>query len=83
MLKYTELAEPFANLRKKNVFIWSEKQQEAFDRSKVIKAKKPVVIFFLSVAHYFNLRCKRTFNIWSIITRRASNNVFIKKTNKH
>ena len=31
--KYTELTEPFANLRKKNVeFIWSEKQQKAFDR---------------------------------------------------
>ena len=41
--KHTNLTELFANLRKKNVeFIWSEKQQKAFDRLKVIMAKKPV-----------------------------------------
>ncbi len=45
--KYMDLTEPFANLRKKNVeFIWSEKQQKAFDRLKVIMAKKPVVKIF-------------------------------------
>ena len=45
--KYADLTEPFANLIKKNVeFIWSEKQQKAFDRLKVIMAKKPVVKFF-------------------------------------
>ena len=44
---YTDLTELFANLRKKNVeFIWSEKQQKAFDRLKVIMAKKPVVKIF-------------------------------------
>ena len=38
---------PFANLRKKNVeFIWLEKQQNNFDRLKVIMAKKPVVKVF-------------------------------------
>ena len=42
-----DLTEPFANLRKKNVeFIWSEEQQKAFDRLKVIMAKKPVVKIF-------------------------------------
>ena len=42
--KYTDLTEPFANLRKKNVeFIWSEKQQKASDILKVIMAKKPIV----------------------------------------
>ena len=42
-----DLSELFANLRKKNVeFIWSEKQQEAFDRLKVIIAKKTVVKTF-------------------------------------
>ena len=46
-LKFADLTEPFANLRKKNVeFIWSEKQQKAFDRLKVIMAKKPVVKIF-------------------------------------
>ena len=45
--KYTDLTEPFANLRKKNVeFIWSEKQEKVFDRLKVIIAKKQVVKFF-------------------------------------
>ena len=45
--KYTDLTEPFANFRKKNVeFIWSEKQQKAFNRLKVIMAKKPVVKSF-------------------------------------
>ena len=45
--KYTDLTEPFANLRKKKVeFIWSEKQQKDFDRLKVIIAKKPVVKIF-------------------------------------
>ena len=44
--KHTDLTEPFANIRKKNVeFIWSEKQK-AFDRLKVIIAKKPVVKVF-------------------------------------
>ena len=39
---------PFANLRKKNVeFIWSEKQQKAFDRLKVIMAKKLIVKFLV------------------------------------
>ena len=38
---------PFANSRKKNVeFIWSKKQQKAFDRLKVIMTKKPAVKFF-------------------------------------
>ena len=42
-----DLTWPFANLRKKNVeFIWSEKQQKAFDRLKVIMAKKPIVKIF-------------------------------------
>ena len=42
--KYTDLIESFANLRKKNVeFIWSEKQLIAFDRLKVIMAKKPAI----------------------------------------
>ena len=41
--KYTDLTEPFANLRKKNVeVIWSN-NKKAFDRLKVIMAKKPVV----------------------------------------
>ena len=41
------MTEPFANLRKKNLeFIWSEEQQKAFDRLKVIMAKKPVVKTF-------------------------------------
>ena len=45
--KYTDLTEPFTNLRKKNVeFIWSEKQQKAFGRLKVIIAKKLVVKIF-------------------------------------
>ena len=45
--KYTDLTELFANLRKTNVkSIWSEKQQKAFDRLKVILAKKPVVKIF-------------------------------------
>ena len=45
--KYMDLTEPFANLRKKNVkFIWSEKQEKAFDRLKIIIAKKPVVKIF-------------------------------------
>ena len=40
--KYTDLT--FANLKKENVeFIWSDKQQKAFDRLIVIMAKKPVV----------------------------------------
>ena len=45
--KYPDLTEPFANLRKKNVeFIWSEKQQKAFDRLKMIMGKKLVVKIF-------------------------------------
>ena len=45
--KYMDLTELFANLRKKNVkFIWLEEQQEAFDRLKVIMAKKSVVKIF-------------------------------------
>ena len=45
--KYANLTQPFANLRKKNVeFIWSEEQQKAFHRLKVIMAKKPVVTIF-------------------------------------
>ncbi len=48
MYIYTNLTELFANLRKKNVeFIWSEKQQKAFDRLKVIMAKKLIVNFFV------------------------------------
>ena len=47
MPKYTDLTEPFANLRKKNVeFNWSEKLQKAFDRLKVNMAKKLVVKIF-------------------------------------
>ena len=43
VLKYTDLTELFANLRKKNVeFKWSEEQQKAFYRLKVIMAKKLV-----------------------------------------
>ena len=39
--------EPFANLKKMNVeFIWSEKQQKAFEWLKVILAKNPVVKIF-------------------------------------
>ena len=45
--KYTDLTEPFANLRKKIVeFIWSVEQQKTFDRLKVIMAKKPVMKIF-------------------------------------
>ena len=45
--KYTDLTEPFANLRTKNVeFISSEKQKKSFDRLKVIMAKKLVVKMF-------------------------------------
>ena len=45
--KYTDLTAPFANIRKKkDEFIWSEKQQQAFDRLKVIKPEKPVVEIF-------------------------------------
>ena len=45
--KYTDFTEPFVNLRKRNVeFIGSEKQQKAFDRLKVIMAKKPIVKIF-------------------------------------
>ena len=73
-MDFTEL---FANLRKRNVvFIWLEKQQKAFDRLKEIMAKKLVVnIFFILKGHYVNHRCKQTFNIWNIITRRKSYNV--------
>ena len=39
-----DLTEPFANSRKKKVeFIWPEKQQKAFERLKVIMAKKLIV----------------------------------------
>ena len=45
--KHMNLIDPFANLRKKNVvFIWSEKRRKAFDKLKVIMAKKPVVKIF-------------------------------------
>ena len=45
--KYTDLTELYVNLRKKNVeFIWSEKQQKALDRLKVIMTKKPLVKVF-------------------------------------
>ena len=45
--KYTDLTEPFANLRKKKVeFIWSEEQQKAFDWLKVIMTNKPVEKIF-------------------------------------
>ena len=45
--KYTDLIQLLTNLRKKNVeFIWSEEQQKAFDRLKVIMAKKPAVNIF-------------------------------------
>ena len=45
--KYIHLTEPFVNLRKKNIeFIWSQEQQKAFNRLKVIMAKKPVVKIF-------------------------------------
>ncbi len=88
--KYADLTEPFANLIKKNVeFIWSEKQQKAFDRLKVIVAKKPVVKIFdqkkkkEKKRHYVNHKCKQTFNIWNIITRRTSKDVFNQKTNEH
>ena len=47
VLRYTVLSKLFANLRKKdNEFIWSAEQQKAFDRLKVIMAKKPVVKIF-------------------------------------
>ena len=81
--KYTDVTEPFVNLRKKNVeFFWSEKQKKnAFDRLKVIMAKKPLVkMFDPKKGHYVNQRCKWTFNSWNIITRMSSGNVFIKKT---
>ena len=73
-----DLTEPFANLRKKNAeFIWSEKQQKAFGRLKVIMAKKPVGKIILSKkGHYVNQRCKQTFNIWNIISRRLANTEF-------
>ena len=42
-----DLTGPFANSKKKNVeFIWSEKQQKAFDWLKVIMAKKLVMKIF-------------------------------------
>ena len=45
--KYADLTEPSVNLRKKNVeFILSEKQENAFDGSKVTMAKKSVVNIF-------------------------------------
>ena len=45
--KYTDLTEPSANLRIKNIeFIWSEKQQKVFDILKVIMAKKPLMKIF-------------------------------------
>ena len=45
--KYTDSTERFVNSRKKNVeFIWSEKQQKAFDRLKVITANKSVAKVF-------------------------------------
>ena len=56
--------------------------KKAFEKLKVIIAKKPVVKFLSKKGHYLNYRCKRTFNIWNIIRRRLSNNVFIKKINK-
>ena len=47
VLKNSDLTEPFANLRKKNVeFIWSEELQKAFDRLKVIMAKELIVKMF-------------------------------------
>ena len=69
--KYTDLNEPFSNLKKKNVeFIWSEKQQKAFDRLKVITAKKPVVkVFNPKKDITLTTNCKRTFNIWKDIRR--------------
>ena len=45
--KYSELTEPFANLRKKNAeFKWMQEQQNAFEGLKLIMAKKPIVKIF-------------------------------------
>ena len=44
---YRRYVPKYINLRKKNVeFIWSEKQQKAFDRLKVTMAKKPAMKVF-------------------------------------
>ena len=55
--------------------MWSE-EQKAFNSLKIIMAKKTAVKIF---GHYVNHRCKQTFNIWNIITRKTPDNVFIKK----
>ena len=83
--KYIDLTELFANLKKNECWIYLVRETtKSFRQIKSNYGKETSSEnFWFENGHYINHRCRQTFNIWNIITRRTSDNVLIKKTNEH